>query len=98
MSWIGVAPTRSAGLGFDYLVTDNIVVGLAATYETTDIKMQSALGKFDRDGWTVGPYVAIRERVSWTAKSGRRTQTALGVYEVRDGRVRRVWYYPAVRD
>lgn len=43
-----------------------------------------------------GPYVAIRERVSWTAKSGRRSQASLGVYEVRDGLVQRVWYFPAV--
>jgi hypothetical protein len=43
-----------------------------------------------------GPYVAFRERVSWTGKSGRRSQAALGVYEVRDGLVKRVWYYPAV--
>ncbi len=43
-----------------------------------------------------GPYVAIRERVSWTSKSGRKSQAALGIYEVRDGLVQRVWYYPAV--
>jgi hypothetical protein len=48
------------------------------------------------DATVTGPYVAIRERVSWTAKSGRRSQAALGVYEVREGLVRRVWYYPAV--
>jgi hypothetical protein len=34
--------------------------------------------------------------VLWTGKSGRRSQAALGVYEVRDGLVKRVWYYPAV--
>lgn len=52
--------TYSVGFGLDYLVLDNVVVGVSAAYENTDLKLQSALGKFDRDGWTVGPYVAIR--------------------------------------
>jgi hypothetical protein len=52
--------TYSVGFGFDYLVIDNVIIGLSAAYENTDLKLQSALGHFDRDGWTVGPYVAIR--------------------------------------
>ena len=44
-----------------------------------------------------GPFVAIRERASWTDESGReRSQVSLGVWEVRDGLIRRAWYYPAV--
>lgn len=50
----------SVGFGFDYLVIDNVIIGISAAYENTDLKLQSALGKFDRDGWTVGPYVAVR--------------------------------------
>ncbi len=45
---------------------------------------------------TTGPYVAYRERVFWQGEDGEETQAALGVYEVKDGAVHRVWYYPAV--
>jgi uncharacterized protein (TIGR02246 family) len=43
-----------------------------------------------------GPYVAFRERVSWMTASGERSQASMGIYEVRDGLVQRVWYFPAV--
>jgi hypothetical protein len=46
---------------------------------------------------TLGPWVSVRERAHWQGASGPRSQAALAVYEVREGRVRRVWYYPAVR-
>ena len=43
-----------------------------------------------------GRYVTVRERASWTSKSGeKRSQASLAVYEIRDGLVARVWYYPA---
>lgn len=41
-----------------------------------------------------GPWVTVRERVHWTGASGPRTQASIAVYEIRDGRVRRVWYFP----
>ena len=44
---------------------------------------------------TSGPYVILRERAFWKTKDGERSQSALAVYEVRDGKVKRVWYYPA---
>jgi hypothetical protein len=50
----------SVGFGLDYLVIDNVVIGISAAYENTDLKLKSANGHFDRDGWTVGPYVAVR--------------------------------------
>jgi outer membrane autotransporter protein len=50
----------SVGFGLDYMVMDNVVIGISAAYEDTDLDLQSAQGKFDRDGWTVGPYLAIR--------------------------------------
>lgn len=44
-----------------------------------------------------GPYVTVVERARWQGKSGERTQAALAVYEVREGKVRRVWYFhPAI--
>lgn len=46
-----------------------------------------------------GPHVSFRERVTWTAKDGtKRAQTAFGVYEVRDGKIKRAWYFPPARD
>lgn len=46
---------------------------------------------------TLGPYVSLTERVRWTGAKGPREQAALAVYEVRDGLIRRVWYFPEVR-
>ncbi len=43
-----------------------------------------------------GPYVAGRELVQWEQNGVRKSQASLRVYEIRDSRVRRVWYYPAV--
>lgn len=46
-----------------------------------------------------GAFVSYRERASWTAKDGKpRAQQAIAVYEVRDGLIVRVWYFPAVRE
>lgn len=45
----------------------------------------------------LGPWVSAHERAEWTAASGARSQSAVSVYEVRERRIRRVWYYPAVR-
>lgn len=56
--------------------------------------VQSTLGPLSSNG----PYVAGRETVQWERSGVRKTQASLSVYEIRDGRVRRVWYYPAVTD
>lgn len=46
-----------------------------------------------------GAHVSFRERASWTAKDGtRRAQSSLAVYEVREGKIKRAWYFPAVRE
>jgi len=43
-----------------------------------------------------GRFVTVRERASWQDKNGEeRSQASVAVYEIRDGRVARVWYYPA---
>lgn len=44
-----------------------------------------------------GAFVSFRETVTWTAKAGKRSQSGLAVYEVHDGLITRVWYYPASR-
>lgn len=46
-----------------------------------------------------GPFLTVRERASWDSKEGKRvSQQALGIYEIRDGLIQRVWYYPAAKD
>ncbi len=43
-----------------------------------------------------GRFVSTVERATWTAKTGaERTQASIAVYEVVDGRIRAVWYFPA---
>ncbi len=44
----------------------------------------------------IGNFVAAIESVSWQSKDVAHAQASLSVYEFLDGRVRRVWYYPAV--
>lgn len=45
-----------------------------------------------------GPFVAVRERVRWKEDEGRtRSQASLAVYQIEEGRIRRVWYFPAVK-
>ena len=47
---------------------------------------------------TLGPWVSVRERARWVGANGPRSQAALSVYEVRGGLLRRLWYYPEVRE
>lgn len=46
---------------------------------------------------TLGPWVSVRERAHWDSPEGARSQASLSVYEVRDGAILRVWYFPSVR-
>lgn len=46
----------------------------------------------------LGPWVTVRERARWQGTAGPRSQAAISVYEVRAGLLRRVWYYPVVKD
>src|SRR5262245_39842912 len=42
-----------------------------------------------------GSYITVHERATWETKAGKKEQKALAVYEVREGLIRRVWYFPA---
>ena len=44
----------------------------------------------------VGPYVSALEHAEWEKEGAKRRQSSLSVYEIVDGLVRRVWYFPAV--
>ena len=46
-----------------------------------------------------GAFLSVRERASWTAKDGTsHSQQSNSVYEIRDGLIERVWYFPSVPD
>jgi len=45
-----------------------------------------------------GPYITIRERSSWSDPHGDHAQTSIMVFEVRDGLIHRVWFYPPTRE
>lgn len=44
-----------------------------------------------------GAFLTGVETARWTSKGEKRSQSAPVVYEVRDGKVRRVWYYPSTK-
>ena len=45
-----------------------------------------------------GDFIAVREKARWRGEDGaENAQSALAVYQVSDGLVRRVWYYPSSR-
>lgn len=52
----------------------------------------------DLRDWSInGPYIAVTETASWTNNKGEeKAQSALTVYEMEDGLIRRVYYYPEV--
>ena len=50
----------SATGGVDYLVTDNILVGLMFGYEDFKLDTKFNAGAFEGSGYSVGPYVAVR--------------------------------------
>lgn len=48
------------------------------------------------DWGTTGAYTSVVETAHWTTDTGEpREQSAIAVYEIRDGLILRVWYYPA---
>lgn len=42
-----------------------------------------------------GPFVSLRERVTWASRTGQQSQSALAVYELKSGKIVRAWYYNA---
>jgi hypothetical protein len=41
-----------------------------------------------------GPFVSTIEEASWVRGGKKRQQCSIGVYEIRDSRIRNVWYFP----
>ncbi len=42
-----------------------------------------------------GRFISIYEKALWKGKNGDRSQKSLGVYEIVNGKIQRVWYYPS---
>jgi hypothetical protein len=43
-----------------------------------------------------GSFIAVQERAFWTTDKGKEvSQQSLAVYELQDGLIRRVYYFPA---
>ncbi|MEO8030583.1 MAG: nuclear transport factor 2 family protein [Gemmatimonadota bacterium] len=56
-------------------------------------------GRSDIEAATaLGPWVMVRERARWVTTSGPQSQAAISVYEVKDGRLKSVCYYPVVHE
>jgi len=47
---------------------------------------------------SAGSRITALERASWTGKSGLKSQKSLSVYEFREGKIFRVYYFPADAD
>jgi hypothetical protein len=46
-----------------------------------------------------GPHLFVHERAAWRGANQKDIrQSAFGIYEIRDGLIQRVWYYPSVRE
>lgn len=91
-------------------VTDDIeLVWVNAGVATVDTAGREALRRFlttyfsansnvrSRLNWTSASHerVAAMETVRWTGQSGPRSQSSLSVYEFRDAKIRRVFYFPS---
>jgi hypothetical protein len=46
----------------------------------------------------IGNKVTALERASWTGKTGLKSQKAMSIYEFRNNRIFRVYYFPVERD
>ncbi|UTW60918.1 nuclear transport factor 2 family protein [bacterium SCSIO 12741] len=44
--------------------------------------------------WVVdGNRISFQEKVSWNTSKGTRSQTSMGIYQYKDGKIYRVWYF-----
>ncbi len=69
---------------------DALLTGLRSYFES----IPSAHSEIE-DSFVSGKYVIVRERGYWHEDGVQRTQSSLAVYEMQDGLIARVWYFPA---
>jgi hypothetical protein len=68
---------------------DALLTGLRSYFES----IPSAHSEVE-EIFVSGKYVVVRERGYWHEDGLQRTQSSLAVYEIRDGLIARVWYFP----
>lgn len=90
VKWLGIA---GDSLSVDGAGRESIREWLAGHFESLPEVRSEVSGLAQ-----AGAHVAFHERVTWTAGDGSPSvQSALGVYEIRDGAFRRAWYFPSER-
>ena len=83
-----------------YMDREKAHVGARGAQELRE-QMHAYFGQFpdvrsELSGLSVtGAFVTCAERAHWTAGGRMRTQSSAAVFEVRDGRIHRTWYFPA---
>jgi hypothetical protein len=95
-----MAATLSDDIGWYSILGDTLTVqaegkealfiGLRSYFES----IPSAHSEIE-ESFLSGKYVIIRERGYWHQDGVQRSQSSLAVYEIKDGLIARVWYYPA---
>jgi hypothetical protein len=47
-------------------------------------------------GWAInGDYISVKETAYWEQDGEQKSQSAIAVYQLEEGLIRRIWYYPA---
>ncbi len=89
MVWMSVAGDSLTDVGRGIEAFRRMIAG----YFRAVPSARSELSEID----ATGPWVTTHERTRWEAStSGVGGQASLVVYEVRDGLIRRAWFYPAL--
>jgi outer membrane protein assembly factor BamB len=87
VQWLAV---QGAEIAVEADGKEALVAGMKGYFASIPKARSEAEGTF-----VSGRYVTVRERAYWTVDGEDRSQSSLAVYEVEDGKVLRVWYYPA---
>ena len=69
---------------------DELLTGLRSYFESIPTAHSEV-----EESFVSGKYVLIRERGYWHEDGVQRSQSSLAVYEIREGLIARVWYFPA---
>ena len=88
VTWYGVS---RGSLSVEARGRDALLAGMGEYFRALPSARSELLGIE-----ALGPWVTTREMARWTAASESRAQASVAVYEVQDGRVATVWYFPAV--
>lgn len=71
---------------------DELANSLRAYFESSPSSRSTVESMMEADR-----YVSVWERAHWELRGEPASQSALAVYEIENGRISRVWYYPAMK-